>query len=66
MSQPEKDIMPPIRVDKDLIRMFLEMTPEQRITANNNAIRAIEELGYGFEITYQETLKLMGNKNRSR
>jgi hypothetical protein len=35
-------------VDRDLIRLFLEMTPEQRIAANDNAVRAIEELRNGF------------------
>jgi hypothetical protein len=37
------------RVDRDLIRMFLEMTPEQRIAANDRAVRAIEELRNGFK-----------------
>ncbi len=36
-----------IPVDAELIRMFLEMTAEQRIAANDNAIRAIEELRSG-------------------
>jgi hypothetical protein len=31
-------------VDKSLIRMFLKMTPEERIQANDNAINAISEL----------------------
>lgn len=37
-----------IAVDVELIRMFLKMTAEQRIAANDNAIRAIEELRNGF------------------
>jgi hypothetical protein len=35
-------------VDTDLIRFFLEMTPEQRLAANDNAVRAIQELRNGF------------------
>ena len=31
-------------VDKGLIKMFLEMTPEERLRANDNTIRALTEL----------------------
>lgn len=31
-------------VDKGLVAMFLKMSPEERLQANNNAIRAIQEL----------------------
>jgi len=37
------------RVDRDLIRMFLEMTPEQRVAADDRAVRAIVELRNGFK-----------------
>jgi hypothetical protein len=49
MPEHEKDVNHRIRVDKDLIRFFLEMTPEQRIAINDNAVRAIEELRNGFK-----------------
>ena len=31
-------------VDKELIAMFLKMTPEERLRANDNTVRAIMEL----------------------
>ncbi len=31
-------------VDKGLVAMFLEISPEERILANDNALRAISEL----------------------
>jgi hypothetical protein len=31
-------------VDKGLVAMYLKMSPEERLQANNNAIRAIQEL----------------------
>ena len=31
-------------VDKGLIKMFLELTPEERLKSNDNAIRALVEL----------------------
>jgi hypothetical protein len=31
-------------VDKGLIAMFIKMSPEDRLRANDNAIRAIQEL----------------------
>jgi hypothetical protein len=39
----------PIRVDRELIRLFLEMSPEQRLETNDNVIRAIEELRDAFK-----------------
>jgi hypothetical protein len=38
-----------MRVDRDLIRLFLAMSPEQRLATNDNAIRAIEELRNAFK-----------------
>ncbi len=35
-------------VDKSLIRMFLKMTPEERIQANDNAINTLSELKHAF------------------
>ena len=37
------------RVDKTLIAMFLKLTPEERIRANDNAINAIRELQNAFK-----------------
>ena len=31
-------------VDKSLVAMFLKMSPEERLQANDNATRAIQEL----------------------
>lgn len=39
----------PSAVDKDLIALFLKMSPEERLKANDNAVRAILELRDGFE-----------------
>ena len=49
MSEQENTIEQRARVDKDLIRMFLAMSPEQRLATNDNAIRAIEELRDAFK-----------------
>lgn len=32
------------RVDKSLIGLFLKMSPEERLLANDNAVRAIVEM----------------------
>jgi hypothetical protein len=36
-------------VDKGLVAMFLRMSPEERLGANDNAIRAILELRHAFQ-----------------
>jgi hypothetical protein len=36
-------------VDKGLIKMFLQLTPEERIQANDNAINAFSELKHAFK-----------------
>ena len=36
------------RVDKGLVAMFLRMSPEERLRANDNAIRAILELRHAY------------------
>ncbi len=36
-------------VDKTLIAMFLKLTPEERIRANDNAINAVRELQKAFK-----------------
>jgi hypothetical protein len=46
-------------VDKGLVAMFLKMTPEERLRANDNAVRAILELRNAYQ---QKTL----NKSRSQ
>ena len=35
-------------VDKGLVAMFLRMSPEERIRANDNALRTILELRHAF------------------
>ena len=35
-------------VDKGLVAMFLKMSPEERLRANDNAVRAIVELRHAF------------------
>lgn len=39
----------PYGVDKGLVAMFLRMSPEQRLLANDNALRAILELRHAYE-----------------
>lgn len=36
-------------VDESLVAMFLKMSPEQRLAANDNAIRTILELRNAFQ-----------------
>jgi hypothetical protein len=36
-------------IDKDLISMFLKMTPEDRLITNDNTIRTILDLRNGFK-----------------
>ena len=38
-----------IGVDKGLIEMFLKMTPEERLRANDNTIQALIELRNAFK-----------------
>jgi hypothetical protein len=49
MHEHENDVNQRIGVDAELIRYYLEMTPEQRLATNDNAVRAIEELRNGFK-----------------
>lgn len=44
-------------VDKGLVAMFLKMSPEERLIANDNAARAILELRNAFQ---------QQNRNRSK
>lgn len=46
MAQKPKKEQPntPTGVDKTLVSMFLTMTPEERISANDNMIRTIADL----------------------
>jgi len=44
----DKQSMSDSGVDRGLIAMFLKMTPEERIQANDNAINAITELRNAF------------------
>lgn len=48
MERTKKD-EGPSAVDKDLIALFLKMSPEERLKANDNAMRGILELRDGFE-----------------
>jgi hypothetical protein len=48
-------------VDKSLVAMFLKMSPEQRLKANDNAIRTILELRYAFR--QQQTNKRRPQRN---
>jgi hypothetical protein len=36
------------KVDKELVAMFLGMTPEERVSANDNAALAVKELRHAF------------------
>lgn len=37
------------RVDKSLVALFLKMSPEERLRANDNAVRAIMEMRYAYK-----------------
>jgi len=39
----------PTGVDKGLVAMFLKMSPEERLRANDNALRAILELRHAYK-----------------
>ena len=49
MQNGEKQKKLQLGVDKELITMFLKMTPEERLTANDNAVRTIVELRNAFK-----------------
>jgi hypothetical protein len=55
INEPEN----PSGVDKGLVTMFLKMTPEERLKANDNAVRAILELRNAYQ-------KQKLNKSRSK
>ncbi len=38
-----------IEVDRDLVTMFLRMSPEERILTNDNSIRTISDLRNAFQ-----------------
>lgn len=44
------------RVDAGLVAMFLRMTPEERIMANDNSLRAIWELKDAFTQQEKQTV----------
>jgi hypothetical protein len=46
---PKKTLKSSSGVDKSLVTMFLRMTPEERLRANDNAVRAILELRNAFQ-----------------
>ncbi len=46
----KNDIKNHLSVDKGLIAMFLRMSPEERLLANDNAARAIMELRSAFRL----------------
>ena len=43
-----EDKMRQLGVDKELISMFLKMSAEERLLANDNAVRTIQELRDAF------------------
>ena len=45
----KKNIKSVSRVDKGLVALFLKMSPEERVLANDNAARAILELKNAFK-----------------
>jgi len=47
MVKEIKDELRP-SVDKGLVAMFLKMSPEERLRANDNALRTILELRYAY------------------
>ena len=56
-------------VDKGLVAMFLRMTPEERLKANDNAARTILELRNAFKqrlSVLEETLRQLKEENGSK
>ena len=49
MTEIDKKPDQRIGVDRDLIRMFLKVSPEERIQTNDNSIRAILDLRDAFK-----------------
>ena len=49
-------------VDKGLVAMFLKMSPEERLKANDNAARAILELKNAFK---QQKIDRSGSKRNT-
>lgn len=47
MIRETKDASPP-GIDKGLIHMFIRMTPEERLAANDEAVRTILELRHAY------------------
>ena len=48
MTQNKKD-KNSTEVDKTLVVMFLKMSPEERLQANDNAVRTIMELRHAYQ-----------------
>ena len=56
MTSQDKHTAPQIEaVDRGLVAMFLKMTPEERIVANDNSLRTIWELRDAFTQRKKET-----------
>ena len=49
MGSNKDNQQPQPAVDQGLIKMFLEMTPEERLRANDNTIRALTKLRNAFK-----------------
>lgn len=45
-------------VDKGLVAMFLKMSPEERLRANDNAVRTILELRNAYEDLLEHTVEI--------
>ncbi len=48
-------------IDKGLVSLFLKMSPEERVLANDNAARAILELKNAFKQQQTDTTRSRGN-----
>ncbi len=56
MTSPDKHTVPQSEgVDHGLVAMFLRMTPEERIVANDNSLRTIWELKDAFKRRKNQT-----------
>ncbi len=64
MKKRNQSITPKPIVDKGLIRMFLKLSPEERIQANDNAIRTFYELNNAFKQQKPEIRKSGRTANR--
>jgi len=54
------------KVDKSLVAMFLRMSPEERLLANDNAVRGIMELKNAYQMLVELKRSSKDTKDKQR